>query len=32
VFGENTIPMRPQKGILELMWIALHDKVLVWST
>jgi Ca2+-transporting ATPase len=32
VFGENTIPMGPQKGILELMWIALHDKVLVWST
>jgi P-type Ca2+ transporter type 2C len=29
VFGENVIPVRPQKSIFELMWIALHDKVLV---
>ena len=31
VFDENKIPVRPPKSILELMWIALHDKVLVWS-
>ena len=30
VYGENRIPVRPQKSILELMWIALHDKVLVY--
>jgi P-type Ca2+ transporter type 2C len=29
VFGENVIPVRPPKSILQLMWIALHDKVLV---
>lgn len=28
-FGENIIPVRPQKSIFELMWIALQDKVLV---
>ena len=32
VFGENKIPIRPPKSILELMWIALHDKVLVYLT
>jgi len=32
VFGENKIPMRRPKNILELMWIALHDKVLVDSS
>jgi len=29
VFGENKIPMRPPKNILQLMWLALHDKILV---
>jgi len=29
VFGENEIPIRPPKNILQFMWIALHDKVLV---
>ena len=32
VFGENKIPIRPPKNILQLMWIALHDKVLVIRT
>ena len=32
VFGENKIPIRPPKNILQLMWIALHDKVLVDPT
>jgi len=32
VFGENKIPVRPPKNILQLMWIALHDKVLVGTT
>lgn len=31
VFGENRIPVRPLKNIFQLMWIALHDKILVWS-
>ena len=30
IFGENKIPVRPLKNIFQLMWIALHDKILVW--
>jgi hypothetical protein len=30
IFGENKIPSRKPKNIFELMWIALHDKVLVF--
>jgi hypothetical protein len=29
IFGTNTIPPRQPKGILQLMWDALHDKILV---
>ena len=29
VFGENKIPVRPPKNIFQLMWIAMHDKVIV---
>jgi hypothetical protein len=29
IFGENRIPVRPPKNIFQLMWIALHDKVIV---
>jgi len=29
VYGENILPIRPSKGLLELMWMALKDKVLV---
>jgi len=29
IFGANTIPPRKPKTILQLMWAALHDKVLV---
>jgi P-type Ca2+ transporter type 2C len=29
VFAENRIPSRPPKSILQLMWLALHDKTLV---
>ncbi|TFY80381.1 hypothetical protein EWM64_g3629 [Hericium alpestre] len=29
VFGENTLPSRPSKSLLLLMWLALKDKVLV---
>jgi P-type Ca2+ transporter type 2C len=32
VFGENKIPVRRPKNILELMWVTLQDKVLVEST
>jgi Ca2+-transporting ATPase len=31
VFGENKIPIRPPKSIVQLMWQALHDKTLVYS-
>lgn len=30
IFGENKIPSRKSKNIFQLMWIALHDKVLVF--
>ncbi|KAI8980025.1 calcium-translocating P-type ATPase [Trametes punicea] len=29
VFGENTLPVRKTKSLLQLMWLALKDKVLV---
>jgi P-type Ca2+ transporter type 2C len=29
VFGENRIPVRKPKSIFQLMWMALHDKILV---
>lgn len=29
IFGENKIAVRPMKNIFQLMWIALHDKILV---
>ncbi|KAH9902643.1 calcium-translocating P-type ATPase [Cubamyces lactineus] len=29
VYGENTLPTRKTKSLLELMWLALKDKVLV---
>jgi Ca2+-transporting ATPase len=29
IFGENTIPTRKPKTIPQLMWSALHDKILV---
>ncbi|KAI0359713.1 calcium-translocating P-type ATPase [Trametes cingulata] len=29
VFGENTLPTRKTKSLLQLMWLALKDKVLV---
>ncbi|KAI0833641.1 calcium-translocating P-type ATPase [Trametes gibbosa] len=29
VFGENTLPSRKTKSLLQLMWLALKDKVLV---
>ena len=29
VFGENRIPVRPLKTIFQLVWIALHDKIIV---
>jgi P-type Ca2+ transporter type 2C len=29
IFGTNAIPPRQPKGILRLMWDALHDKILV---
>ena len=31
VYGENTLPQRASKTLLQLMWMALKDKVLVWS-
>ena len=31
VYGENTLPTRKTKSLLELMWLALKDKVLVRS-
>ena len=32
VFGENHLPRRPGKSLLQLMWLALKDKVLVCLT
>lgn len=29
IFGENKIAVRPMKNIFQLMWVALHDKILV---
>jgi P-type Ca2+ transporter type 2C len=29
VFGENRLPVRKPKNIFRLMWMALHDKILV---
>ena len=29
VFGANTLPVRDVKSLLQLMWLALQDKVLV---
>jgi P-type Ca2+ transporter type 2C len=29
VYGENVLPSRPSKSLLQLMWLALQDKVLV---
>jgi P-type Ca2+ transporter type 2C len=29
VYGTNTLPTRPSKSLLQLMWLALKDKVLV---
>lgn len=29
VFGTNTLPTRPSKTLLQLMWMALKDKVLI---
>lgn len=29
VYGENVLPIRPSKSLLQLMWAALKDKVLV---
>ena len=31
IFSENRIPARKPKNIFQLMWMALHDKILVWS-
>jgi P-type Ca2+ transporter type 2C len=31
IFSENRIPARIPKNILQLMWMALHDKILVYS-
>jgi Ca2+-transporting ATPase len=31
VFGQNVLPRRPTKTLLQLMWLALKDKVLVSS-
>jgi P-type Ca2+ transporter type 2C len=32
VFGQNVLPRRPSKSLLQLMWLALKDKVLVSSS
>ncbi|KAF9448305.1 calcium-transporting ATPase [Macrolepiota fuliginosa MF-IS2] len=29
VYGENVLPHRPSKSLLELMWLAMKDKVLI---
>ena len=31
IFGQNVLPRRPTKSLLQLMWLALKDKVLVSS-
>ena len=31
IFGRNVLPRRPTKSLLQLMWLALKDKVLVSS-
>ena len=31
IFGQNVLPQRPIKSLLQLMWLALKDKVLVSS-
>ena len=31
IFGQNILPRRPIKSLLQLMWLALKDKVLVSS-
>jgi Ca2+-transporting ATPase len=31
IFGQNILPRRPSKSLLQLMWLALNDKVLVSS-
>ena len=31
IFGQNVLPRRPIKSLLQLMWLALKDKVLVSS-
>ena len=31
IFGQNVLPRRPSKSLLQLMWLALKDKVLVSS-
>jgi Ca2+-transporting ATPase len=31
IFGQNILPRRPSKSLLQLMWLALKDKVLVSS-
>jgi Ca2+-transporting ATPase len=31
IFGQNVLPRRPSKTLLQLMWLALKDKVLVSS-
>ena len=32
IFAENRIPTRKPKGIFQLMWMALHDKILVYCS
>lgn len=32
VFGHNILPSRRTKSLLELVWLALKDKVLVWRS
>ncbi|KAF8267739.1 hypothetical protein EI94DRAFT_1729725 [Lactarius quietus] len=29
IYGQNILPQRPSKGLLQLMWLGLQDKVLV---
>jgi hypothetical protein len=31
MFGQNILPRRPTRSLLQLMWLALKDKVLVSS-
>ena len=32
VYGQNVLPSRKTKSLLQLMWLALKDKVLVRTT